>query len=186
MFQSLRANNQFYVLHKDGAPRVEIGNVVSVSAPAPKFPMQMNYGQPQEMVVDVVVRMGEQTTTFQKLPAGSDIADFGPNGNIVVADSREAMNSELTAMRQKSYDIINSVDFHKSVIEGCDKTLRELNPEYAEKQQQQQEIADLIKQVEMMSKGMADMLAANRELIAQLKGESAPDGGTSRTRKQQQ
>ena len=37
-------------------------------------------------------------------------------------------------MKQKSIDIINSMDFHNSVIAGCDKMLTLLNPEFAEKQ----------------------------------------------------
>ena len=78
------------------------------------------------------------------------------------------------------------MDFRRSVIDGCDKALRELNPEYAEKQQQQQEISDLKKQMSEMSRNLADILAANRELMAQLRGGESPEGGTSRTRKQQQ
>lgn len=185
MFQSLRANNQFYILHKEAVPFVETGNVVSVSAPMPKFPMQANFGQPQEMAVDVVVRIGDNVNTFQKLPANAEIADFGPNGNIVVSSSKEAINSELASMKQKSIDIINSVDFHRSVIEGCDKVLHDLNPEYAERQKQEQELADLRKQMDMMTRNMADLMSANRELIAQLRGGEGSEAGTSRTRKQQ-
>ena len=62
-----------------------------------------------------------------------DIADFGQNGNIVVSCSRDAMNNEVASMKQKSIDIINSMDFHNSVIAGCDKMLTLLNPEFAEK-----------------------------------------------------
>lgn len=185
MFQSLRANNQFFILHKDSVPYVETGSVVSVTAPMPKFPLPTNFGQPQEMVVDVVVRVNDNNVTFQKLPANTEIADFGMNGAIVVATSREAINAELSSIRQKNIDIINSVDFRRSVIDGCDKALRELNPEYAEKQQQQREISDLKKQMSEMSRNLADILAANRELMAQLRGGESPETGTSRTRKQQ-
>ena len=52
-----------------------------------------------------------------------DIADFGQNGNIVVSCSRDAMNNEVASMKQKSIDIINSMDFHNSVIAGCAETL---------------------------------------------------------------
>lgn len=72
MFQSLRTNNQLYILHKDANPFIEYGPVVSVSAPKPKYPMASPMGQlPQmEMVVDVVVCINGQNTTFQNLPAG--------------------------------------------------------------------------------------------------------------------
>ena len=190
MFQSLRASNQFYILHKDAVPYVEIGSVVSVSAPMPKFPLPTNFGQPQEMVVDVVVRVNDNNVTFQKLPANQEIADFGMNGSIVVATSKEAMNSELSSLRQKSVDIINSVNFHKSVIDGCDKTLRDLNPEYAEKQQQQEEINTLKQNMEEMRRGMADLMKMQRDFLAQMRaGSPVPpaidetNSATSKTRK---
>lgn len=169
MFQSLRASNQFYILHKDGVPFVEIGSVVSVSSPMPKFPMPTTFGQPQELVVDVVVRVNDNNVNFQKLPANADIADFGNNGAIVVATSREAINAELSSIRQKNIDEINSVNFRKSVIEGCDKALRNLNPEYAEKQQQQEEINSLKKNMEEMRKGMADLMSMQKEFFAQMR-----------------
>ena len=122
MFQNLRANNQLFILHKDENPLVDIGSVVSVSAAKPKYPMPTPIGQiPQmEMVVDVVVCVNGQNTTFQNLPAGADIADFGQNGNIVISCSREAMNSEVSAIRQKSLDELNRRNYHENVISGCD------------------------------------------------------------------
>ena len=109
MFQNLRTSNQIYILHKDGTPFIETGSVVSVSAPHPKYPVSPQLGQlPQmEMVVDITVSVNGQSTSLQGLPAGADIADFGINGNIVVSCSREAMNNEVTTMRQKSLDIKN-------------------------------------------------------------------------------
>lgn len=168
MFQSLRANNQFFILHKESVPYVEIGTVVSVSPPMPKFSLTPAFGQLQEMVVDIVVRVNENNTTFQKIPANAEIADFGVGGNIVVATNKESINAELSALRQKSSDIINSKDFHLSVIEGCDKALRDLNPEYAEKQHQAEEINTLKTQMFDMAKNMSELMTMNKELIAQL------------------
>ena len=197
MFQSLRASNQFYILHKESVPYIEIGSVVSVSAPMPKFAFPQTFGQPQEMVVDVVVRVNDNNVTFQKLPANQEIADFGMNGSIVVATSKDAMNAELSSLRQKSIDIINSVNFHKSVIEGCDKTLRSLNPEYAEKQQQQEEITVLKQNMEEMRQNMASLMKMQQDFFAKFgKGGDSPspktnlnddetqsNGGTSKSRK---
>lgn len=170
MFQNLRANNQLFILHKEENPLVDIGSVVSVSAAKPKYPMPTPIGQlPQmEMVVDVVVCVNGQNTTFQNLPAGADIADFGQNGNIVISCSREAMNSEVSAIRQKSLDELNRRNYHENVIAGCDKILTILNPEFAEKQRQEQEITTLKGQMSEMSRSMADLMAMNKKLMEQL------------------
>lgn len=163
MFQSLRPNNQLYILRKD-KPVLEVGSVVSVSLPVPKYQMQPSFGQPQEMVVDIVAKVNNQDVTYQKIPATSDIADFG-NGGIVISDSREAMNSEVLSLKKKSADIINSIDYHKEVITNCESILSELNPEFAEKQAQQKEINSLREQMEEMTKNMASLMEANRKLV---------------------
>lgn len=169
MFQSLRPNNQVFVLHKDRAI-LETGSVVSVSTPVPKYPVQQMFGPPQEMVVDLVVKINNQDVTYQKIPANLDIADFN-NSNIVLSDNREAMNAEITSLKQKSITILNSIDFHKDMIANCDRILSELNPEFAEKQQQQLEINSLKIQMGEMSKSITELMELNKKLMLQLKKE---------------
>lgn len=164
MFSNLRTNSQVYILHKDSTPYIEVGQVVSVSQPVPKFPVT-NFMVPQELVVDVVVKINDNNVTLQKLPANLDVADQGTaNGAIVITTSREAMNSEVDSLRQKSLGIINSVDYHKKIVQDCEVLLQRLNPEFAEQRQQKQEI-DVLKS--QMSEMMNDM----RELMARLKKE---------------
>ena len=165
MFQNLRSGNQVFILHKDGHPSMEIGSIVSVSMPMPKYQVPPVFGQAQEMVVDLVVKVNNVDTTYQKLPATADIADFGLSG-VVISTSRDAMNAEVMSLKNKSIDAINSVDFHKGVIEGCDGILAGLNPEFAERQQQQAEINDLKAQ-------MAELIKINKDLMSRL------DPGTS-------
>lgn len=134
-FQNLRNSNQLYVLTKDSVPTLEIGKVTSVSVPVPKYGNAGMYNQ--EMIVDITADINGTSTSFQKLPAMSDIADFG--NNIVISCNKEAMNSEITAMKQRSLDVINSVETHQNIIKGCDSILEQLNPEIVEKQKQEQE-----------------------------------------------
>lgn len=132
-FSNLRNNNQLFILHKDSIPSLELGKVISVSLPIPKYTGIYN----SEMVVDITVEINGSQTNFQKLPALGEIADFG--NNIVVACSKEAMSGELQALKQRSVDIVNSIDLHKDIIKGCDSILVQLNPEIKEKQRQEAE-----------------------------------------------
>lgn len=163
MFSNLRTNSQVYILHKEASPYVEVGTVVSVSQPVPKFPMN-NFMSQQELVVDVVVKINDNVVTLQKLPANLDIADQGINGDVVITTSREAMNSEVDALRQKSLGILNSVDHHKKVVQDCELLLQRLNPEFAEQRQQKQEI-------DILKAQMSEMMLGMKELMAQLKKE---------------
>jgi hypothetical protein len=156
MFQSVRPNSPIYVLHKGDNARLETGYVVNQPIPKPKYQIPHNFGQPQEMIVDLVVKLNDATVNYNSLPAQADISDSFSNGeSIVISDSRDAMNAEIMSTKQKSLDIINSVDYHRALVEQYDKLLSEFNPEMAEKQAQQQEIASLRMQMDQMSKNMA-------------------------------
>ena len=96
MFGQLRINNPLFVLDKQGSPSLEIGTVVSVTAPMPQL---SSIGQPTMYTVDVTARINDQNITYQKLPANMDVADFAGNGNVVVACSRESMNSRKRTKR---------------------------------------------------------------------------------------
>ena len=165
MFSNLRSGSQVYILHKDVTPYIEVGQVVSVSQPIPRYQAN-NFMAPQELVVDVVVNVNGNNITLQKLPASLDVADQGTaNGSLFISTSRESMNTEITSLRQKSQDIINSIDYHKKVVQDCEILLQRLNPEFAEQKQQKKEIDNLKAQMSEMMNGM-------KELMAQIKKET--------------
>ena len=95
MFQSLRNNQNFYILTKGVQPRLDIGTVTSVSVPQLKFSsIPQGLGAQPEYVVDISVLVNGSQQQFQRLPANKEIADFGDGfGNIVVSTSKEAMNN---------------------------------------------------------------------------------------------
>lgn len=165
MFSNLRNNSQIFVLHRDNTPYVEIGQVVSVSQPRPKY-QNNNFIAPQEQVVDIVANVNGNNITLQSLPANLDVADQGTiNGSLFITTSKDAMNSEINSMRQKSLSIINSIDHHKKVIQDCEILLQNLNPEFAEQKQQKQEI-------DILKSQMSEMMSGMKELMAQLKKEN--------------
>ena len=86
-------------------PTLEIGKITNVSVPIPKYGNTSMYN---DLILDITADVDGRSTNFQKLPANSEIADFG--NNIVVAVSKEAMNSEVTSMKQRSLDILNSIE----------------------------------------------------------------------------
>lgn len=152
-FQNLRNNHQIYILHKDATPTLELGKVTHVSVPVPKYGTNSMYN---DLVLDITVEVDGKTTNFQKLPANSEIADFG--NNIVIAISKEAMNSEVTSMKQRSLDILNSIEQHQSIINGCDEILKVLNPEIAEKQRQEQENKALREEINSLKEMFSEFI----------------------------
>lgn len=154
-FSNLRSGNQLYILHKDSVPTIEIGKVISISQVSPKYG---NMYSP-EMIVDISANVNGQPTNFQKLPALGDIADFG--NNIVLSCNKDAMSSEVLSMKQRSVDLINSVELHQNIIKGCDEILTQLNPEIKEKQRQEEENKALRDELNQLKDMFKEFLKVN-------------------------
>ena len=152
-FQNLRNNHQIYILRKDVIPSLEIGKVTNVSVPVPKYGNTSIYN---DLIIDITADIDGKTTSFQKIPANGEIADFG--NSLVVAVSKEAMNSEVVSMKQRSLDILNSVEQHQSIIKGCDEILQLLNPEIAEKQRQEQENKALREEINSLKEMFSEFI----------------------------
>lgn len=147
MFSAVRQGNLFYILSKSDKPSVRIGQVESVSNPVPKYPTfnpATPYNPQPEMLVDVKVKCDGETMDFQKLPANGEVYSYP---NAVVSDKKEAIISEVEAMLQTSKQIVESVDYHQSVISNCDNILKELNPQFAKEKHQEEKINALEGQV---------------------------------------
>ena len=154
-FSNLRSGNQLYILHKDSVPTIEIGKVISISQVSPKYG---NIYSP-EMIVDISASVNGQPTNFQKLPALGDIADFG--NNIVLSCNKDAMSSEVLSMKQRSVDLINSIELHQNIIKGCDEILTQLNPEIKEKQRQEEENKALRDELNQLKDMFKEFLKVN-------------------------
>lgn len=78
------------------------------------------------------------------------------------------MINEITIMRQRSIDVVKSVDFNKNIIACCDKMLNIINPEIAAKQQQDAELKTMKEQMTAMMNSMNMLAEQNRQLMEQL------------------
>lgn len=156
MFANLRQGSQVFVLHKTSTPFIEMGNVENVS----NIPIMGYYPNIPQMPIDITIRIGDKVIPYKQLPANAEVANgINPNGGeeIILACTKDAITNEVQAMKQKSIEIINSVNYHKQRIEVCDTLLNQLNPEVAEKKQQQQEISELRGQVSSLTSMISDL-----------------------------
>lgn len=164
MFSGLRTNSLFYILEKGEKPILKVGQVSSVSNPSPKYgqyPTTPMFGQQMETVVDVSVKVGDETMEFKQLPSNLSIANLGQN--VVVSENKDAMNAEIEAMLRNSRGILESVSYHESVIASCDSILRELNPQLAKEKAQEEKIVGLEDQMGKLSIALSSI----QEMLAQ-------------------
>lgn len=168
MFQSARVNQPIYILYKESVPRLEIGTITQVTQPVYKFPTAAPYGQMQEQVVDVTANVGGAQRQFQQLPANKESANYVTGGNVFVTVSRDAMNAEIATLKNEAVGIINRVDEERQKIVKYDEILMQLNPEYAENQRREQEIATMKNQMATMASDNAELKGMVAQLLAKL------------------
>lgn len=167
MFQGLRQNSLFYILEKSGEkPTLRIGQVIEKSNNQPKYPNTYLPNQNEE-TVDVKVQVDEEQLNFEKLPATAQIVNFGNNG-VIVSDSKEAMSAEIDAMLRRSKGIVESVDYHKSVVSACEEMLTRINPQIAKEKQQEQDISNLKSDVCGMKGDMTELKGMMSQVLKQI------------------
>lgn len=172
MFQSARVNQPIYILYKEAAPRLEVGSITQVTQPVFKYTAMPQLGQPQEQIVDIYATVGGAQRQFQQLPANKESANFSGNtGNVFVSVSRDAMNAEIGSLKNESVGIINRFEEEKQKIVKYDEILMQLNPEYAEKQRQEQEIATLKNQVAQLAQTNSNLESMMARLMDKLDGD---------------
>lgn len=156
MFSALRQGSLIYILRKGENPTLQIGTVTAVSDPQPKMGTMAVYGQMQPTTVNVTVKVGDNTMTFEKLDSGAIMANYA-NENTVISTNRDSMNSEVDAMFRQSQQILDSVPYHKSVLKSLDSIRRELNPQFAKEKEQEEKIAGLENKVSGMENTLEDI-----------------------------
>lgn len=171
MFSSSRVNQPIYILYKEAVPRLEVGMITQVTQPVYKYQMAAPYGQVQEQVVDIYANVGSAQRQFLQLPANKESENYVSNGNVFVTVSRDAMNAEISGLKNKAADIINRVEEERQKIVKYDEILMQLNPEFAEKQRQEQKIANLENQVAQLAQTNSSLEGMMSRLLAKLDGE---------------
>ena len=157
MFSTLRQNSPIYVLDKKDSPVLKKGIIETVSPQRSRT--GSFYGQPMDMIVDIRVNIDGTSQEFKNIPASLSIAN---DGNIVISETKEAMSTEVDSMLSISKQILESVDYHKGVIEKCEQILKDLNPQFAKDKLQEEKINSLesrIGGVENTLEDIKDMLS---------------------------
>ena len=165
MFSGLRQNGLFYILEKGEDLKLKVGQVISVSNPQPKYGQFGYAGQP-EMVVDVKVKVDEETIEFKQLNANASIAN---SGSVIVSDSKEAMTAEVEGLLHTSKGVLDSVDYHEKVLASCDGILRELNPSFKKEKEQEEKIGALEERMVGIEGTLSNMMSMLSNALEQSK-----------------
>lgn len=157
MFGSLKSGSLIYILNKGENPSLAFGQVLSVSAPRAKVGSQFMPANPLqiEQVVDISVKVGDDTKTFSNVSANLNIVDTG-NGGYVISDDKNAITNEVERLGAFSQNALDSIPYHKKMVSACKQMLLNLNPSLKKENERDEEIANLRKDFSEMKGMMAE------------------------------
>lgn len=151
MFQGLRENAPLYILDKGCPHKLIIGYVEKVNNPVtrdgqtPSIPM---FGQPpQELFVDVFVKVGDSSQKLEKLPALMSSTTPEHNPNVFVTESWETMLAEVENIERKCENELSKMPYYNTVKESCMDIKMTLNPQLAKEKERDEEIVELRKKI---------------------------------------
>ena len=168
MFKNLRQGQSLYILHKENKLYHEVATIVSVENLRAKSPIpgMIPYVQ-QEMLVDIKAKIGSDNLTLPAVPADLIITDYKPsNGEkLVLSCDLATFNSEINSIMQQSKQEIDRTDYNKSVIDGCEKMLVALNPEFAREKERESEMVNMRNEMLELKDTNAQLMSMMKELL---------------------
>ena len=171
MFNQLRQGSSVYVIHvTSAAPTIENGMVESI----PNMPMLGYYPNLPAYPIDVTIRVGDKSLPYKGInPNSATARATNPNTGeeVIIACDKDALNESLRNLKQASIDHINAVPFHDQRIKSIDSLALQINPEQQERQQREQEMADMRAQMQKMADTIAQLNAKLDTSSSKKKGE---------------
>ena len=134
MFSALRKGTQVYVLTKDGIPELIKGVIESTTYPT----YNTNYYNGQTM--DINIRTDNDNMEFKNIVPTLSVVDYK---NIILSETKELLIPEVENMLQNSKSIVENVEYHRNVVQQCEKMLKDLSPKYAKEIQHDEDINNL-------------------------------------------
>ena len=128
MFSSLQQGSLIYILDKTEAPKLKIGEVVSVSAPRMNSFMNNNFGS--TMCVDLKVNVDGSVYDYNSIPSSYSIVSYN-NGKITLSETKQGLQSEVETIISNSKQVLKNIDTYKQNITEGEKILKELSPQFA-------------------------------------------------------
>lgn len=84
---------------------------------------------------------------------------------IVISDNPEDMIKEYDGMISNSRQVLESVDYHKSVLDSRDEIMVILNPLFAKEKEQETKLSNLEGRVGNMEQGIGDIKSMLAKLL---------------------
>lgn len=166
MFGALKTGSLIYVLYKGDAPYLKMGELVANPVLRPKQNPQLMPNPLQfEQVLDLVVKVGDDTKNFTNVPPNASFCDAG--SGYIISDDKNEITNEVEKFGAYSQNILNAIPFHKKVVSSVKQMMIDLNPSLQKEAQRDDEMSK-------MKSEMTELRNTVGELANLLKGALTP------------
>lgn len=153
MFSALNQGSRVYILNKTDGVKFKIGEIVGITTPI------FATDGTNMMVVNIKVKVDDNTIDYNNVPANNTTVSYN-NGNLIIAETKQSIQSEVEATLQHANYVIQHIDDYKKQIIECEEVLKELNPQFAKDKARDERIAGIENEVAGMKGDIAKILAA--------------------------
>ena len=153
MFSALNQGSRVYILNKANGIDFKIGEVVGTTTPV------FTTDGINTMVVNLKVKVDGNTVDYNNIPANNNSVSYN-NGNLIIAESKQTIQSEVEATLQHANYVIEHIEDYKIQVTRCEEVLKELNPQFAKDKARDERIAGIETEVAGIKDDIAKILAA--------------------------
>lgn len=153
MFSGLNQGSRVYILNKTNGIEFKIGEIVGTTTPI------FATDGTNMMVVNLKVKVDGSNVDYNNIPANNTSVSYN-NGNLIIAESKQTIQSEVEATLQHANYVIEHIEDYKNQITKCEEVLKELNPQFAKDKARDERIAGIENEVAGMKGDIAKILAA--------------------------
>lgn len=152
MFSSLQNGSPVCLLDK-ATLTLKYGQVTNVSIPKPVLqqPFAAN-----NTTIDITVNVNGESIVLPNVH--SHLSSETING-VIIAETREVMDKEVESIQRVTQQAIDNHEAHKQTVERCIELRKELNPQLAKEQAQEQKIEMLEASIAKIEKMLTQLVS---------------------------
>lgn len=146
LFKDIKQGGQIYIFDRNDVS-IRIGTVNTVSFP--HISTQINGG----LVIDIGVTIDGESYQYQV----KDISEVAYVGTTLISPNVDNVLNEVRALRQQSEEVIKSIGKHESIVDKCNSLLTDFDPQYKERQVNEQRLTNIEKSIERLTTMMENL-----------------------------
>lgn len=155
MLAALSQGSLVHILDKTNGLKYKTGEVIGVTQPTYDN-SSFTPGFNTQTYVEMKIKIDGVVNEFKNVSSTCSIVTYN-NGNIVISETKQGIQSEVESIIQNSRHVVENIDtYENNIVEGED-ILKQLNPQFAKDKDRDDKINTLSSEVLEM-KGTLDKI----------------------------